>query len=535
MTAETPTAPVRTMREWSFHTSGDYDNPFTGVTVWAEFTAPSGSTATIEAFYDGDATWRLRFNPNEAGAWSWSLRSTPPNPDFDRSGQFEATPAAVHGFLTSTPGEGWGFAYESGEPVFIFGDTVYHLFGIAHNSPEGLDAVRAFMDRRAAQGFNLLRIRLPISPFHPPDGYSRWQTRSLWPWGGSPQSPRFDQFDLEYFSTVDTVIRHAETLGIGIELIMQAYGFEFPFNSRQIFTAEWEELWLRYLVARYDAFGSAWFWQLQNEYEYYPNGDWHYDSSGVADRWAMRVSHLVRRLAPHGHIVAIHNGPVKPSFGARFASDPGVIDTVMFQTWGTTGEDDAWLAAGIEETIGASLGDWPGSAVFAEWGYEFNEALAPTMLGHRWCDADHTRRGAWRGAMSALGIIHGFENSWGPFAILDRDQAGLEHLLHVRQFFTEVMPFATLRPAAGLASGDERPGYRPLALAMPDHDQAVVYLPAGGEVTLTGLDGRYATQWFDPRTGALTSGPDWETGPLSPPAPPSGDRPDDWVLVLGRQ
>lgn len=34
-----------------------------------------------------------------------------------------------------------------------------------------------FLERRVAQGFNLLRIRVPVSPFHPPRGYSEWQTR----------------------------------------------------------------------------------------------------------------------------------------------------------------------------------------------------------------------------------------------------------------------------------------------------------------------------------------------------------------------
>ncbi len=535
MASESARLPARTMHEWSFQTDHRYANPFTGVTVSATFTAPSGSISSIEAFHDGDATWKVRFNPNEAGSWTWRLESTPRNPDFAQAGTFDVLPTETRGFLTSTPGEAWGFAFESGEPVFIFGDTAYHLFGVAHDSEDGLAAVKRFMDRRAAQGFNLLRIRLPVSPFHPVDGYNIWQTRSLWPWRGSPQAPRFDQFDLDYFRTVDAVVEYAESLGIGIEMIMQAWGFEFPFNSRQIFTAEWEELWIRYLVARYDAFNSVWFWQLQNEYEYYPNGDWHYSRDGVADRWAMRVGHLVRRLAPHGHVIAIHNGPVSPSFGARFASDPEVIDTVMFQTWGTTGEDDGWLAAGIEDVIDRSMGDWPGSAVFAEWGYEFNPDLPPVMLGHQFCDADHTRRGAWRGAMRGLGIIHGFENSWGPIAILDKDQPGLDHLLQVRRFFTEITPFAALRPVAGLASGgDDRPGRQPLALATPERDVIVAYLPTGGEVTLNGLDGAYATEWFDPRSGELTSGPTWDGDPVDPPSPPAGDRPDDWVLVLRR-
>jgi hypothetical protein len=147
--------------------------------------------------------------------------------------------------------------------MFLFGDTTYNLFGMAQCGTD----VSSFLHRRAEQGFNLLRVRLPVCPFHPPDAYSEWQTRRTWPWGGSEQAPRFDQFNLEYFHTVDQVVRIAEELGIGLEMIMEAWGFEFPFNSRQIFTVEWEELWLRYLIARYDAFTSTYFWTPLNEYE----------------------------------------------------------------------------------------------------------------------------------------------------------------------------------------------------------------------------------------------------------------------------
>jgi hypothetical protein len=528
---------MRTMREWAFTTSRAYAEPFTGVTVTATFTDPAGAEATIDAFHDGDATWRLRFNPGVAGRWSWRLASTPPDPDLAREGTFEVEAAEVRGFWRSTPGEGWGFAFESGEPVFVLGDTVYHLFGMAHDRGVGPEQVRAFMERRAEQGFNLFRIRLPVSPFHMPDGHNTWQTGSLWAWGGSAQLPRFDRFNLDYFRTVDTVMRWAEELGIGVEMIMEGWGSEFPFNRRDAFVPEWEELWLRYLIARYDAFGCVAFWTLQNEYEYYPDGDWRYASvSPVCDRWAIRVAHLVRRHAPHGHIVAIHNGPRMPPFADRFASDPTAIDTVMFQDWGTTSEAEGWLAAGIEEQIPESLDGWPGTAILSEYGYEFNPDLPRVMLSHEHCGPDHTRRGAWRGAMRGLGIIHGFENSWGPFAILDRDQPGLAYLLHLRTFFTELVPFARLRPVAGLAhSGDTRGGYAPLALATPERDAVVVYLPAGGDVIVdVDLDG-YVGQWFDPRTGAVSQATvPASGGGFSPPEPPAGDRPDDWVLVLRR-
>ena len=376
---------------------------------------------------------------------------------------------------------------------------------------------------------------MPVSEFHPVDGYNVWQTRSLWPWRGSPQAPRFDQFNLDYFRTVDAVVESCERLGIGIELILEAWGFEFPFNNRNVFTAAWEDLWLRYLVARYDAFNALWFWQLHNEYEYYPNGDWHYDRSGVADRWAIQIAHRLRDLAPHGHPIAIHNGPELPPLADRFRGDPTAIDTVMYQTWGTTGEHDGWLAAGIETRLDEALGTWPGSKVLSEWGYEFNPDLPPMMLGHRWCDADHTRRGAWRGVMRGMGIIHGFENSWGPFAELDEDLPGLDHLLHLHRFLTEIVPFAELQPARDLVVGESWPrGHAPLAMTNANASQAVVYLPTGGEVTVSSEWPFATAQWFNPRTGDLLPAQATSGATQLPPEPATGERPADWVLILRR-
>ncbi len=384
----------------------------------------------------------------------------------------------------------------------------------------------------------MLRVRLPVSPFHPPQGYSHWQTRRTWPWGGGEQSPRFDHFNLEYFHTVDRVVRQVETLGLGLEMIMEAWGFEFPFNSRNIFVAEWEELWLRYLVARYDAFNCVYFWTPMNEYEYYPDGIWHRGRYAVEDRWAMRIGRWIKGIAQHGHIVAIHNGPTEPPFAQRFAADPEAIDTIMFQEWGTRDQENGWLAAGIEEQVRRSLKSWSGSALLAEYGYERNPDLPLAFPYHDYCDPDHTRRGAWRGAFCGLGVIHGFENSWGPFMVLDQDQPGLVYLLHLRRFFTGVVPFHLVQPAPDIIGAGEWPlGHRPSALATSDRDLVSVYLPVGGTVDLTiSQDREYQAQWFDPRTGELYPGIGSNRGTrlsfTAPAASADSARPWDWVLVL---
>jgi hypothetical protein len=210
------------------------------------------------------------------------------------------------------------------------------------------------------------------------------------------------------------------------------------------------------------------------------------------------------------------------------------VDAILFQEWWTTGEADGWLAAGIEESIDRSLAGWQGAAVLAEWGYERNPDFELRMPGHRYCDEDHTRRGAWRGVFRGLGVIHGFENSWGPWEQLGADQPGLQHLLHLRRFVTEIVPFHSLSPAPELVvdAGVET-GRRPQALANEDRSVVVAYLPVGGEVALKIGPGR-VSQWFDPRTGAIGYAEGLvESDGTRFDAPTGGgaDRPTDWVLV----
>lgn len=518
----------RAVAEWALTSERPYAEPFADVDVTGTFYGPSGQKVSMPAFYDGHNTWRLRFNPAEAGEWRLEISSQPCDLGLAEEVAFTVEPNESRGFAKATPGEAWGWHYESGEPIFYLGDTVYNLFGMAHCGAD----VEGFLERRAAQGFNLFRVRVPVSPFHPPEGYSYWQTRRTWPWGGSEQKPVFSRFNLDYFATVDRVIQKAEALGLGLEVIMEAWGFEFPFNRRDLFVPEWEELWLRYLIARYDAYNCVHIWTLMNEYEFYPDGDWRYNP--VADRWAIRMARWVKANAPHGHAVAVHNGPRLPPFAERFARDPGAIDAIMFQEWGTRDAENGWLAAGIEEVIGQALAGWKGSAVFAEWGYERNPEFPPNIPSHIYCDRHHTRRGAWRGAFCGLGIIHGFENSWGPFLKLDEDQPGLADLLTLKRFFTQVVPFARLRPAPELlaSEGPFVAGHKPLILASAERDLIAAYLPTGGEVRLSLPLGRaYWATWFDPVSGeerpALGQG-----GHYAAPAEVWEEHPKDWVLLL---
>ena len=231
---------LREIGEWELKSAtnyaADYGSPFADVEVDADFTSPTGKVSSMPGFYDGDGVWRIRFNPGEAGAWTMRVRSRPEDRELQGEASFVVSQRKARGFLKATPGEAWGFRFESGEPLFMMGDTVYDMFGMDYCGGD----IDGFLQRRVKQGFNMVRARLPMSHFHPPAADFEWHSKEMWAWGGSRSSPRFDLFNLDYFQSVDRTMRKVEKLGLGVEMIMEGWGFEFPFNHRAWFTAEWE-------------------------------------------------------------------------------------------------------------------------------------------------------------------------------------------------------------------------------------------------------------------------------------------------------
>ena len=52
-------------------------NPFTEVSLTATFTnSDTGKKITVDGFYDGDDTFRIRFMPMEPGTWTYTTAST---------------------------------------------------------------------------------------------------------------------------------------------------------------------------------------------------------------------------------------------------------------------------------------------------------------------------------------------------------------------------------------------------------------------------------------------------------------------------
>jgi hypothetical protein len=61
----------------TFTSSRTYENPLQDAKVRVTFTAPSKRTQTVDGFWDGGTTWRVRFSPDEVGTWTYLTSATP--------------------------------------------------------------------------------------------------------------------------------------------------------------------------------------------------------------------------------------------------------------------------------------------------------------------------------------------------------------------------------------------------------------------------------------------------------------------------
>src|SRR5262245_28891705 len=151
--AAVPEAAAIETPRWQFHeftASGrsHVENPFRDAALIGEFTSPSGKMTTVEGFFDGDDTWRLRFAPGEEGDWTYLLRGK--GFEFQSRGKLRCTAATSRGFVGIHPTNPFAFAYSDGTPFFPMGDTCYGLFDDSPITP----ALRAeYLATRRSQRF----------------------------------------------------------------------------------------------------------------------------------------------------------------------------------------------------------------------------------------------------------------------------------------------------------------------------------------------------------------------------------------------
>jgi hypothetical protein len=260
-------------------------NPFVDIQFAADFDF-AGKVTRVPGFYDGDGVYRVRFCPDQPGAWRYVTRSSAPELD-GKTGQFEVGPPGKNNHGPLRVHNMFHFAYADGEPYKPIGTTCYAWT----SQPDALE--EQTLKTLAAAPFNKLRMcvfpkRYTWNQDEPP----------LYAFAGTP--PRqwdFTRFNPAFFQHLERRILQLRDLGIEADVILLHpydeghWGFDrMPDDA--------DDRYLRYVIARLAAFRNVW-WSLANEYDFMKEkqeSDWD------------RMIDVVKQSDPYRRLCSIHNG-----------------------------------------------------------------------------------------------------------------------------------------------------------------------------------------------------------------------------------
>ena len=226
-------------------------NPYTnGPSVTATFTGVSGAAAgrsySVKGFWDGGATWRVRFAPTAAGTWNYTSVSADPGLNGRTGSLLCVAPTAeqvdanklLGGFIQRV---GYAWILSNGKPFRAVGDTQWSFAEEFY-----LEEFKHWMDALSARGLNVMHGCVWLA-IYTRNGLAPFQNRD----------PKTDLLQPGYFQQLDRMLQHANARGIMMSLVIAG----FPGNSSwwtKFGTQAREDRWFRYCVARYGAYNVRW-------------------------------------------------------------------------------------------------------------------------------------------------------------------------------------------------------------------------------------------------------------------------------------
>lgn len=248
---------------------------------------------TVEGFYDGENTYRIRFMPAVAGEWRY-VTSSSIGAMNGRKGTFTVIPAGKdnHGMVL-VDGE-HNFKYADGTRYYPMGTTAYAWTHMKETTQEA--TLKSFGEA----GFN--KVRMCVFP----KNYSLVKDEpALYPFeirktikdkeGNERKEWDFDRFDPAFFQHLEKRIDQLNRLGIEADLILfhpydkGRWGFDAMSNEVNV-------RYIKYITARLASFRNVW-WSMANE--------WDYVKAKTMDDWKLLTKTVVEN-DPYRHLCSIH-------------------------------------------------------------------------------------------------------------------------------------------------------------------------------------------------------------------------------------
>ena len=464
------------------------DDPTWDVDVLATFTGPSGRQIRVRGFWDGGSTWRVRFSPDEVGAWFW--RTECGDESLCASGELTCTPYEgdnplyVHGPLRIAESKTY-LEHADGTPFFWLGDTAWN--GVIRGDDANWDR---FLRTRREQQFNVVQF---VCCQWRGDAVDEFREA-----GSTEESPI--QINPAFFQRLDhRVARINEEGMLGAPVALWALlesdiGRKLP-EKDAIRLAS-------YIVARYDAYQVAWLL----------GGDGHYQNMGV-DRWK-NIGRAVFEVG-HNRLVTLH--PCGLNWVGEEFRGEAWYDFIGYQSGHVDKESDLeWTANGPMAENWAREPRKP--IINLEPNYEWAKGYAYKTLFTDY----HVRRGAYWSLLAApvAGLTYGHDSIWnwnletGPSEghgnwsnrVVWPWYTGLETSgtcsMTVMRGIMERLPWTTLAPAPELVTEQSEDPKAFVAVAKTEDGTVVIYTPLGGPLPVDLAALPKPARRVDPRTGA---------------------------------
>jgi hypothetical protein len=504
--------------------TGAYANPFRDVELSATFAHPaSGASLEVPGFYDGEATWRVRFLPLKLGEWTYATRSNDPGLDGRTGGLRCVAPEApyLRGPLRT---RGFHFVHADGTPRYLISTRLSCHFA----GPEVWGGV---VEHLRAHHLNRVLFML--------GGIAGTTAELFGPATGGEEGPDFWAYNVERWRLIDTFV---DTLRRA-DLLAAPYFYYFNDKVQRGMTVEQDRAYLRYGMARFGAYANV-LPVLSNEVEQKRTDrlDPHYNLESHA--WANQMGALLRELAVFGQPVTVHNPletehAVHPSFYTLLQdwqfpwADYMLRQLQLGSVSGATEMSDGlpeqklavYNARGFARNneLVAGLRRFGIPVVNEEPGYEmrgmttdglrhaprpFNSQTADTMLDTFWTAATGGGYAMW-------GHLGTYLLGDPLPAMRASEVPGHLRVLHE---VISALPYQEMVPSNGLVSAAEEEvegvGYRTtFCLAQPG-EAYLVFSRHGGPLTLDlAAGGRYVLTQVDPRSGTRTPLGEVDGGP----------------------
>ncbi len=285
-----------------------YDNPYKDIDIIVTFIHESNKIIKLNAFWNGDNEWIVRFTPILTGIWNYSINCSDENNDINYIvGKVEVKEneqnlnIEKHGFLKISSNKRY-FEYEDNTPFFWLGDTNWQSFNLNNyyecNYPNCNchNQFRHILNNRKEKNFNVYQTYFDTSNGNIQNSENMW-------------IDKFNKINPQVF--IDVIDKMFEEIVESNMIIALGFGLHYVTPS----AIKEDELctFAKYIVARYSAYPIVWITGQEIDLEI--------ENQHTYDIWK-NVAKIVKLNDPYHH----------PMSGHMF-SHPKKIDDLNAQPW----------------------------------------------------------------------------------------------------------------------------------------------------------------------------------------------------------